>query len=98
VLRIRDDGAGFDKSQRRPGGMGLRIMEYRARELGGQLTISSAQGTGTCVECIVPECAASLESAVERTRAQAAATVLRSPAREGGLPAEGRFKHGEQGK
>ena len=50
VLEIADDGMGFDPAVARDqGGMGLRGMEERAAQFGGQLTIQSRPGAGTSV-------------------------------------------------
>ena len=50
VLEIADDGLGFDPAVARDqGGMGLRGMEERAAQFGGQLTIQSRPGAGTSV-------------------------------------------------
>lgn len=53
-LNVKDDGKGF--GPRPPGttGMGLRIMQHRARSIGGELDIASRPGHGTAVECSVP--------------------------------------------
>jgi PAS domain S-box-containing protein len=48
-LTIRDDGTGFAEPRGR--GLGLRIMDYRARVIGGHLEIRSNPGTGTTVVC-----------------------------------------------
>ncbi len=67
-LRIRDDGRGFpedaaDSLPRDVGaparpednrGMGVRIMHYRARVLGGRLDIRPGAGGGTVVTCTIP--------------------------------------------
>jgi PAS domain S-box-containing protein len=45
-LRIEDDGAGFDPSLPRRGGMGITSMEERARLAGGRLTVRSSPGQG----------------------------------------------------
>ena len=50
-LTIRDDGSGFAEPRGR--GLGLRIMDYRARVIGGHLDIRSSPGTGTTVVCSV---------------------------------------------
>jgi signal transduction histidine kinase len=59
VLRIRDDGQGFDASpgsrsggrvRGRPGGLGLSGMRERALLIGGRLEIFSAPGAGTTIE------------------------------------------------
>ncbi len=57
ILQVEDDGAGLP-GELPPGGMGLRTMGYRARILGGELTITPAPGGGTCVACRVPRPAA----------------------------------------
>ena len=56
VLRIEDDGSGF---QEEPDGgakghFGLRGMRERARLLGGRLSVESSPGSGTVVEAWVP--------------------------------------------
>jgi two-component system sensor histidine kinase UhpB len=47
-LRVRDDGAGFNRNEVKCGN-GLKNMEERARQINGELTISSAPGSGTTV-------------------------------------------------
>jgi len=47
-MRITDDGVGFDRDEVRFGN-GLKNMEERARQIDGQLTITSAPGSGTTV-------------------------------------------------
>ncbi|MEU1409358.1 GAF domain-containing sensor histidine kinase [Streptomyces sp. NPDC005728] len=56
VLRITDDGSGFDpKSVRRAGRhLGLVSMRDRASGVGGALTVESAPGKGTTIEMEVP--------------------------------------------
>ncbi|MGW2378023.1 MULTISPECIES: GAF domain-containing sensor histidine kinase [Kitasatospora] len=56
VLRVRDDGRGFDpESVRRAGRhLGLASMRDRAAAVGGTLTLESAPGQGTLVEMEVP--------------------------------------------
>lgn len=55
VLRIvvRDDGKGFDIGATPPG-EGLRNLELRAREAGGELALRSRPGAGTSVEFLIP--------------------------------------------
>jgi signal transduction histidine kinase len=48
ILRMQDDGQGFDASQVSDG-HGLRNMRERARALGGQLELVSAPGCGVAV-------------------------------------------------
>ncbi len=51
-LSIRDDGAGFSVGATAPAGMGLRIMQYRARVIGAALDVHSQPGAGTRVNCL----------------------------------------------
>ena len=52
-LEVADDGRGFDTN--RPGmGVGQQSMRYRARELGGELTVESTPGGGTRVRFELP--------------------------------------------
>lgn len=53
-LRIEDDGVGIAGKPQGEGGLGLRIMEYRARMLGGSFSIEPRRDGGTVVTCIVP--------------------------------------------
>ena len=50
-LEVADDGIGFDPEdpELRSRHLGLTSMEERARELGGQLQITSSPGAGTTV-------------------------------------------------
>lgn len=48
-LRVVDDGGGISESD--SDGMGFDIMRYRARLIGGQLTIRRRKGRGTIVSC-----------------------------------------------
>ena len=54
-LRVSDDGRGFDVAAGggRGGGMGLNIMRYRARTIGGTLEVYPNTPTGTVVACTV---------------------------------------------
>ncbi|WNM34241.1 GAF domain-containing sensor histidine kinase [Streptomyces sp. Li-HN-5-11] len=56
VLRVTDDGSGFDpKTVRRAGRhLGLVSMRDRASGVGGRLTVQSAPGKGTAIEMEVP--------------------------------------------
>ncbi|HEX2071617.1 MAG TPA: sensor histidine kinase [Thermoleophilaceae bacterium] len=47
VLRVRDDGEGFDPLASRAGGLGLEGMAERARLAGGELDLRSERGAGT---------------------------------------------------
>lgn len=57
-LTISDDGAGFDPAQTVQDGrkhFGLKVMDARARRIGGHLSIESAPGRGTHVELVVSQ-------------------------------------------
>lgn len=51
VLTVEDDGVGFPQKPNRRG-MGLNIMEYRARSIGATFAISSRRQGGTVVKCV----------------------------------------------
>jgi len=53
-LRIRDNGSGFATDWQRGAGMGVHIMHYRAKLIGGSLDISNLPEGGTMVQCQVP--------------------------------------------
>jgi signal transduction histidine kinase len=56
IVRVADDGEGFDDSQ--PVGLheraSLKMMDACAREAGGRLDVRSAPGAGTCISAIFP--------------------------------------------
>jgi signal transduction histidine kinase len=58
VLRVRDEGAGFDladvEQHRRGDGFGLFSLRERAELLGGELRIDTGRGRGTTVEMRMP--------------------------------------------
>jgi PAS domain S-box-containing protein len=54
VLTIRDDGRGFDVIPKSQSGLGLRIMSYRAKMIGGSLNVRSSRNGGTEVRCSFP--------------------------------------------
>jgi signal transduction histidine kinase len=51
AVRVEDDGTGFDASTIVGGGMGLRIMRYRAKMIAGTLDVRTRPGGGTVVSC-----------------------------------------------
>jgi signal transduction histidine kinase len=63
VLRIRDDGKGFDQTAVPDGHLGITGMRARADKVGAQYTVTSRAGEGTTVEVVVP--AAALERAAK---------------------------------
>jgi two-component system, LuxR family, sensor kinase FixL len=50
-VTVEDDGTGFDPEVVRTGGMGLRIMRYRAKMIAGRLEVRGREGGGTVVSC-----------------------------------------------
>ncbi|HVZ69855.1 MAG TPA: sensor histidine kinase [Rhizomicrobium sp.] len=55
ILKVIDDGVGFRLPHGNAAGMGLRIMSYRARIVGGHLDIAPEPGAGTRITCFVPD-------------------------------------------
>jgi PAS domain S-box-containing protein len=54
-LLVEDNGTGIQASTPpQSAGMGLHIMEYRARNLGGVIRLSRRRNGGTSVACLVP--------------------------------------------
>jgi signal transduction histidine kinase len=54
LLSIRDNGVGLAEGHRSRGGIGLHTMEYRARAIGGSLTLALRPHGGTVVACAFP--------------------------------------------
>ncbi|HEY7004086.1 MAG TPA: sensor histidine kinase, partial [Gaiellaceae bacterium] len=54
LLRVTDDGAGFDPAHTRVGGFGLVSMRERTEALGGRFRLDSEAGGGTKVEVRLP--------------------------------------------
>ena len=63
ILRIKDDGRGFDADRSFPGHLGLHSMRERMAGVGGTLHIQSSLGRGTCIEARLP-LAATVEHAL----------------------------------
>jgi signal transduction histidine kinase len=54
-LSIEDDGRGLASARRKQAaGLGLHIMDYRARTIGGTLRLGRGRRGGTLVSCCVP--------------------------------------------
>ena len=66
VLRIRDDGKGFDAALVPDGHLGLAGMRARADKIGATYVVRSRPGEGTTIEVVVPP------SAIERAGVAAA--------------------------
>jgi PAS domain S-box-containing protein len=54
VLGIHDNGVGLAKTPRRSKGLGIRLMQYRARLISGSLHVQREASGGTSVVCSVP--------------------------------------------
>ena len=54
LLRVQDDGVGFDAARPEANGFGLESMRQRAELLGGEAVITSQPGSGTTVAVSVP--------------------------------------------
>jgi signal transduction histidine kinase len=54
LLRIADDGSGFDPGHTRVGGFGVVSMRERTEALGGRFKLSSEAGKGTRIEVRLP--------------------------------------------
>jgi PAS domain S-box-containing protein len=52
-LVVRDNGTGIPKNYKLSKGMGLRIMNYRANMIGGNLDIRRNGKRGTCLSCTI---------------------------------------------
>jgi signal transduction histidine kinase len=63
-LLVQDDGGGIRANTNPAGGMGMHIMDYRARTIGGSLEIQT-NGGGTTVLCRVPQRAGNLTEECE---------------------------------
>ena len=63
TLDIRDDGVGIENSKSNGPGMGLNILQYRARCLGGALRVEQLPNGGTWVACTVPQVAPTVMAA-----------------------------------
>ena len=55
LVRIRDDGKGFDPEATPPTSHGLFGMRCRIEEAGGRFSVDSRPGAGTCIEARLPE-------------------------------------------
>jgi len=52
-LSVSDDGIGLNGHAKTSDGMGMRMMEYRARAMNGRLTVRSKSGKGTHLQCAI---------------------------------------------
>jgi len=54
ALTISDNGSGIGKVSASNKGMGLHIMNYRAKMIGGALEVKQSKPHGTVVSCLFP--------------------------------------------
>jgi signal transduction histidine kinase len=54
LLSIQDNGVGLPEDDRNHDGIGLHTMDYRARAIGGYLTVARRPQGGTVVACAFP--------------------------------------------
>jgi signal transduction histidine kinase len=72
-LTVTDDGVGMSIDPMDAAGMGLKIMRYRARILGGEVSFERNEPNGVRIVCECP-----LEHAVPATRPSAERRARRS--------------------
>ncbi|MDB6155893.1 MAG: hypothetical protein JWL90_4346, partial [Chthoniobacteraceae bacterium] len=53
LISISDNGRGLSSQEENGGGMGLLNLQYRARAIGGKITIESQPGKGATIRCAV---------------------------------------------
>jgi PAS domain S-box-containing protein len=54
TLRIENDGSGLPEPSTNGSGMGMQIMNYRARMIGGSLKVESGEVRGITITCLFP--------------------------------------------
>jgi len=54
LMTIENDGQSLPTQRRGKGGIGLRVMDYRAGLIGGVLQVKNRRGGGVCVACRFP--------------------------------------------
>jgi signal transduction histidine kinase len=55
-LTIEDNGRGLPETPKvKMSGMGLQVMNHRARLMGGRLDINSTPGVGVRIVCLIPK-------------------------------------------
>jgi PAS domain S-box-containing protein len=55
LIKVRDNGCGFDVKRPRDGGSGIHDMWERALMLNGEFSISSSRGLGTVIKVLFPQ-------------------------------------------
>ncbi len=54
ILKIKDNGSGFSPTAPKGKGMGLRVMQHRARMIGATLSLRACKPRGVTVTCSLP--------------------------------------------
>ncbi len=54
TLKIANDGASLPEPDAKSSGMGMQIMNYRARMIGGSLNVESGEAHGVTITCLFP--------------------------------------------
>jgi signal transduction histidine kinase len=54
VLSVMDDGKGLPQPPTKSQGMGMHIMNYRAKMIGASIKVAPGESGGTCVACSIP--------------------------------------------
>ena len=69
ALEIKDDGDGFSPAAGAATGMGIRIMQYRARVIGATFNLQSRPGYGTHIVCLFQPVSSELPHKPEPSKA-----------------------------
>jgi signal transduction histidine kinase len=80
VLRIRDDGKGFDAAAVPDGHLGLAGMRARAEKVGAGFNVDARPGQGTTIEVTVPPDAIARAAAEAQSPSQEAVASIRASA------------------
>jgi len=79
ILRIKNDGVPFQTERDSGNRLGLRIMNYRAHLIGGELNIRAVGNSGTLVSCVLPYLNGTAVSAVKPVRSAPKTSRARKP-------------------
>lgn len=77
MLTVRDDGCGIPAERRnKPGGMGLRVMNYRAAIIGAAVNVEPCTEGGTLVTCVMANKPPAAATKTKRKKEPAGDAVL----------------------
>jgi signal transduction histidine kinase len=54
ILKVKNDGRSFPRDMTKKAGLGLKIMDYRARSIGASLDVRKGHNGGAIVTCLFP--------------------------------------------